>query len=143
MEAEAGRLPWPAWSPAWPPLPQPPARRHRLPQDLHGVYAYAATHQETLSKIPCFCGCAREGHTSVSSCFIQRFRGDGAPVWTAHSFDCEMCVHIAREVMLMESQGRSIRQIRAAIEERYAPGHVSTPTPVAYAPEVTAHEHSK
>ena len=131
LELAAGNPSWPDWSPAWPPLPEPRARRHRPPQDLRGVYGYAATHGDLLAQIPCFCGCAAEGHRSLLNCFVAGFRGDGTPMWTDHSFDCEMCVHIAREVMLMESQGLKASQIQAAIDERYSHGHVRTPTPIA------------
>jgi len=131
LESAAGSPRWPDWSPAWPALPEPPARRHRLPQDLRGVYAYAATHVDLLARIPCFCGCAAQGHRSLLHCFVAGFQGDGTPTWTDHSSDCEMCVHIAREVMLMESQGLRAGQIQAVIDAQYSRGHVRTPTPVA------------
>ena len=131
LESAAGSPAWPEWSTAWPELPAPPARRHRPPQDLRGVYAYAATHPDLLAQIPCFCGCAAQGHRSLLNCFVSRFREDGTPAWTNHSFDCEMCVHIAREVMLMESQGLRVDQIQAAIDRQYSHGHVRTPTPLA------------
>ena len=131
LESAAGRPSWPEWSADWPELPAPPARRHRPPQDLRGVYAYAATHADLLAQIPCFCGCAAQGHRSLLNCFVSRFRADGTPAWTDHSFDCEMCVHIAREVMLMESQGLRVDQIQAAIDRQYSHGHVRTPTPLA------------
>ena len=131
LERAAGNPSWPAWSATWPALPEPRVRRHRSPQDLRGVYAYAATHAELLAQIPCFCGCAAEGHRSLLNCFVASFRGDGTPTWNDHSFDCEMCVHIAREVMLMESQGWKPGRIQAAIDDQYSHGHVRTPTPVA------------
>lgn len=119
LEVAAGRPSWPEWSSAWPPLPDPPQRRHQFPQDLDGVYAYAARHQEVLQHIPCYCGCVREGHRSNLNCFVSGFRADGTPIWTDHSFSCPMCVHIAREVMLMSSQGMSLQRIRDEIEKRY------------------------
>ena len=131
LEAAAGNPSWPEWSPAWPALPEPRVRRHRPPQDLRGVYAYAATHADLLAQIPCFCGCGAQGHRSLLNCFVASFRADGTPTWTDHSFDCEMCVHIAREVMLMESQGLRAGQIQSAIDDQYSHGHVRTPTPLA------------
>ena len=131
LESASGNPSWPEWSTAWPALPEPRARRHRPPLDLRGVYAYAAIHADLLAQIPCFCGCAAQGHRSVLSCFVSGFRGDGTPIWTDHSFDCEMCVHIAREVMLMDSQGLPVEQIQTAIDRQYSRGHVRTPTPLA------------
>ncbi len=130
LEAASGYPAWPEWSSSWPALPVPRQRRHQLPQDLHGVYAYAATHREILQYIPCYCACVGEGHGSNWNCFVKGFRADGTPIWTDHSFNCEMCVHIAREAMLMSSQGMSVSTIRAAIDERYGHGHRPTNTPL-------------
>ena len=130
LEAVAGRPAWPEWSPDWPPLPSPPQRLHELPQDLRGVYAYAARHQEVLQHIPCYCGCVREGHRSNLNCFVSGFRSDGTPIWTDHSFSCPMCVHIAREVMLMSSQRMSARQIRKEIDAQYRVVGQPTDTPL-------------
>lgn len=129
LEAAAGRPAWPEWSAAWPPLPSPPQRRHQLPHDLRGGYAYAARNQEILQYIPCYCGCVREGHRSNLSCFISGFRQDSAPIWTDHSFSCPMCVHIAREVMLMTSQGMPLQRVREEIDKRYRSVGEGTHTP--------------
>ena len=141
LESAAGRPAWPAWSPTWPNLPPARTRRHGLTGDLRGPYAYAARHPEVLRWIPCYCGCVDEGHRSVLNCFVKGFRSDGMPVWTDHSFDCEMCVHIVREVMLMSSQGLPIAHIRAAIDQRYGHGsHRPTHTPVASHPTTVPRE---
>ena len=129
LESATNRPTWPEWSYEWPPLPETRRRRQQAPQDLHGVYAYAATHWEVLEKIPCYCGCARDGHRSNLSCFVSSFRQDGTPVWTDHSFSCPMCVHIAREVMLMTSQGLSVERVRLEIDTRYGDQGPRTDTP--------------
>ncbi|MGE4055257.1 MAG: PCYCGC motif-containing (lipo)protein [Vicinamibacterales bacterium] len=130
LEEATGRPAWPEWSPTWPSLPTPPQRPHELPQDLQGAYAYAARHQEVLQHIPCYCGCVREGHRSNLHCFVSSVRPDGAPVWTDHSFSCSMCVHIAREAMLMTSQGIPLQQAREEIDKRYDVFGEGTPTPL-------------
>lgn len=131
LEIAAGRPAWPAWSPSWPSLPVPARqRRHQLPQDLRGPYAYAALNANVLRHIPCYCGCVREGHRSNLNCFVTSFRSDGTPVWTDHSFTCEMCIHIAREVMLMSSRGMPLQQIREEIDERYRTVGQPTQTPL-------------
>lgn len=119
LEVTAGRPAWPEWSSAWPALPNPPPRRHQLPQDLRGAYAYAVRQRDMLQHIPCYCGCVREGHRSNLSCFVSGFRPDGTPNWTDHSFSCPMCVQIARETMLMSVQGTPLTGIRAEIEKHY------------------------
>lgn len=129
LESDAGHPAWPAWSPQWPPLPVPAPRDRRLPRDLRGPYAFAATHREALQQIPCYCGCVRDGHESVLQCYLAGSRSDGTPLWTAHSFDCELCVHIAREVMLMTSLRMPVSEIRKIIETKYE--KVGTPTHTA------------
>ena len=108
---------------------EPPKRRHQLPQDLRGAYAYAALNKDVLQHIPCYCGCVREGHRSNLNCFVSSFRADGTPIWTDHSFSCPMCVHIAREAMLMSSQGMSVQRVREEIEKRYRVLGEGTHTP--------------
>ena len=128
LEAAAGSPAWPAWKPSWPDLPLP--RRRQITGGVRGAYAYAASHREVLGHIPCYCGCVREGHRSNLSCYVVEFRRDGTPVWTDHSFSCDMCVHITREVMLMSAQRMSLSDIRATVEQRYGHGsHRPTDTP--------------
>lgn len=126
LEADAGNPPWPQWSPNWPPLPEPTRLHVRSVPNVIGPYAFAATHQDILKAIPCYCGCVREGHQSVLQCYLSGSRADGTPIWTDHSFDCELCIHIAREVFLMTSQGLPTSEIRAVIESKYR--GVGTPT---------------
>lgn len=130
LELAAGNPAWPEWSSGWPTLPEPRARRHQRPQDLRGVYGYAATRADLLSRIPCFGGCATEGHRSVLNCFVANVRSDGTRMWTDPSFNCEMCVQIVREVMLMERRGLPADEIQRTIDQQYSHGHVRTPTPI-------------
>ena len=129
LEVATGQPSWPEWSSAWPALPTPLQRRHQLPTELHGAYAYAARNKEVLQHIPCYCGCVREGHHNNLECFVSGFRPDGTPVWTDHSFTCPMCVHIAREGMLMSLQGMSVQRIRQEIENHYKGLGAPTDTP--------------
>ena len=137
LEAAAGQPAWPAWQPGWPPLPRPPGVR----KDLQGPYAFAATQADLLRHIPCYCGCVAQGHASAVSCFVHAFRENGAPVWNAHSFTCDVCVHIAREVMLMRLLGRSAEDIRREIDSRYRSSrHSPTHTPMPEPRRQVAHD---
>ena len=108
--------PWPEWDPKWPLLPRP---RNATVADLSGPYAFAARNAESLRYIPCFCGCAREGHRSALNCFVSGFSGQGLPIWTDHAFTCPLCLNILREVALMTTRGMSLPAIRAAIDEHH------------------------
>ena len=126
---EGGSVPWPDWDPKWPLLPRP---REATAADLRGSYAFAARNADRLRYIPCYCGCAREGHRSALDCFVKGFTPNGVPVWTDHAFTCPLCVNILREVSLMTSRGLSLPAIREAIDEHH--GNVfatgtSTPLP--------------
>ncbi len=117
---------WPVWDASWPPLP--PRPRNALTGDLAGVYAFVARNAERLRFIPCYCGCAREGHDSVQNCFVKGFTPQGGPIWTDHAFTCPLCVSIVRDVSLMSSRGMSLPAIRNAIEEHHG-SLASRPTP--------------
>ena len=95
--------------------------------DFSGPYPFAALNSETLRFIPCYCGCHRQGHESVSQCFVKGFETDGSPIWTNHAFTCPTCVNIVREVSLMARRGMSVRAIRASIDQHHG-GLLSLPT---------------
>jgi hypothetical protein len=66
--------------------------RGRLPEfagpDVPGIralYAYAVEHGEELRYIPCFCGCARFGHTSNRDCYVKAVHEDGTITFTSHA----------------------------------------------------------
>lgn len=107
---------WPEWNPSWPSLTRP---RKAISVDLTGPYAFAALNAERLRFIPCYCGCAREGHGSVLNCFVQGFTPQGAPIWTDHAFTCPLCLNIVREVSLMSSRGVALPAMRDSIDEHH------------------------
>lgn len=73
------------WDPRWPPLP-PYKRRMGELEHIRRSYAFAARREDVVSYLPCYCGCARQGHTSLRSCFIKSRTADGNPVWDAMGF---------------------------------------------------------
>ena len=52
---------------------------------IHQRYAYAVEHGDELQYIPCFCGCARFGHSSNRDCYIKSFNEDGTLTFTSHA----------------------------------------------------------
>lgn len=52
--------------------------------DLAQLYTFALENRDTLSAIPCTCGCAQFGHTSNRSCYVKAERGDRV-TFTSHA----------------------------------------------------------
>lgn len=116
-----------------PPIPSqefPPPR----PIDVvRAAYLFAAEHPEILSYVPCFCGCERGGHSGNEDCFVaaRNEKGD-VTAWEPHGLECTVCIDVATEARQMYSSGASVRDIRAAVEKKWAGfngGHTPTPQP--------------
>jgi hypothetical protein len=123
-----------------PPLPFQAYAPPRPPDVVRAAYVFAAEHPEILSYVPCFCGCERSGHKGNEDCFVARRDGAGDVVeWEPHGLDCAVCLDVARDAQQMYSSGASVRDIRAAIEKKWAGAaargtHTHTPEPPKSSP---------
>ena len=110
------------------PLPRPP-------QVVAQVFQFAAEHPEILSYVPCFCGCDHLGHRGNEDCFVKARAANGDVIaWEPHGTECQVCIDVGRDAMQMYSSGASVRDIRTAIERKYAAqfhNHTATPPPPA------------
>ena len=99
--------------------------------DMKVLYQAAANHQELLENLPCYCGCGESaGHTSNYDCFVYDNKENGAVVWDDHGTRCGVCLEIAAESIIDYSEGKSIKEIRQTIDEKYKEGYAKpTPTP--------------
>jgi hypothetical protein len=116
-----------------PPLPFQAYAPPRPPQVVQAAYHFAAEHPEILSYVPCFCGCERAGHQGNEDCFVKARNAKGdVTEWDPHGLDCAVCLDVATEAMQMHRSGANVRDIRAAIEKKWAnpsAGHTHTPPP--------------
>ena len=118
----------------FPPLQLPSYPLSRSPEMITAAYRFAAEHPEILTYVPCFCGCERGGHRGNEDCFVQK-RGANGDVteWTEHGMECAVCLDVAQQAMQMHASGASVRDIRAAVEQKWAgqaaQSHTHTPTP--------------
>ena len=122
MKAHVGPLP------ALPPVPYAPSRPMAM---VRQVYEFAARHPEVLQYVPCYCGCERSGHGGNHDCFVKTRAASGAVTeWDTHGIGCAICLDVGRDAMTLFNSGASVKQIRTAIEGKYA-SHFpsSTPTP--------------
>ena len=98
-------------------------------EDIRLVYEVAGKATDILQWIPCYCGCGDSvGHRSNLNCFIAETREDGSIVWDDHGTRCLVCLEIAVESVQMAQQGKSLKEIREAIDTKYKDGYAA-PTP--------------
>ena len=116
-----------------PPLPVQAYAPPRPPDVVRAAYVFAAEHPEVLSYVPCFCGCERGGHRGNEDCFVTARDANGdVTEWEPHGLDCTVCIDVATEARQMFTSGASVRDIRAAVEKKWAGfhgGHTPTPQP--------------
>jgi hypothetical protein len=115
----------------FPPLRLPAYPLGRSPEVITAAYRFAAEHPEVLSFVPCFCGCERSGHRGNEDCFVKSRAANGdVQEWEDHGMECNVCLDVAQQAMQMYASGASVRDIRAAVETKWAPqAHTHTPTP--------------
>jgi hypothetical protein len=111
------------------PLPRPT-------QVVTQVFQFAAEHPEVLTYVPCFCGCDHMGHKGNEDCFVKTRAANGDVLeWEPHGTECQVCIDVGLQSMQMYSSGASVREIRAAVDKKYASSYQNhTPTPPAPAP---------
>ena len=117
-----------------PPLPFGP--RDPLPrptQVVAQVFQFAAEHPEILAYVPCFCGCDHMGHKGNDDCFVKSRAANGDVLqWEPHGTECQVCIDVGQMSMQMYSSGASVRDIRTAVEKKFAgqyQNHTPTPQP--------------
>jgi len=102
------------------------------PEDMRLVYEVAGSATDIIEWMPCYCGCGESaGHGSNMNCFIDEIREDGSVVWDDHSTRCQVCLDTAVESVMMTQEGKTLKEIRDSIDERYKEGFAKpTDTPM-------------
>ena len=95
-------------------------------------YRIAGANLDLLKWMPCYCGCGEEaGHKDNSNCFVKEVKSDGTVVWDDHGTRCGTCMEIAVSAAAMKKQGKSVKEIRDAVDKYYKDGYAKpTPTPM-------------
>lgn len=105
-----------------------------LPDKWQSAYAFALARPDVLQWIPCYCGCGGMGHGSNLNCFFQQLDGKNSFTFDEHGSYCDICVDIANLASKMLRDGRTMAEIRAAVDSTFgggaAPG-TDTPMPPA------------
>jgi hypothetical protein len=104
-----------------------------LPPEWQGAYAFALARPDVLQWLPCYCGCTAMDHRSNLDCFFQRREVAGSYQYEEHASYCDICVKTANMAQQMLQDGKTIIQVRAAVDVTFggtAPG-TNTPLPPA------------
>jgi hypothetical protein len=106
-----------------PPVPMPIVQQ---------VYEFAARHPEVLQYMPCYCGCETRGHRGNHECFVKsRAQNGRITEWESHGIGCAVCLGVGYRAMTLFNQGRSVADIRKAIDTEIGSRYPSsTPTPL-------------
>ncbi len=87
------------------------------------AYMFAMEHPEILSQIPCFCGCVNLAHKNNLDCFL-----DINDHFVSHGSTCGGCVGVALDAKRLYLEGKSVKEIRYAIDQKYSSQHASLST---------------
>jgi hypothetical protein len=101
------------------PLMRLPEAMQSAPASVREAYQFALANPDVLEQIPCYCGCDSIGHTSNYDCYIQG-EENGQTKFAAHALGCDICVDITQETMRMLRDGKTVEEIRPAIDTNYA-----------------------
>ncbi len=89
------------------------------------AYRYALERPDVVKWMPCYCGCVGLDHRSNLDCFVQP-RTQGSPIaLEEHGAYCGVCVDTALMAKQMLSEGKTLLQIRLAVDREFgslAPG---------------------
>ncbi len=101
------------------------------PEDVRMAYQFAADRPDVLMWMPCYCGCGgHSGHKSAKNCFVQESSTPGNVQFDEHGAGCQMCVEIALDTKAMTEEGRSLREIRSYIDDKFGDIGPGTNTPM-------------
>jgi hypothetical protein len=92
------------------------------------AYAYALYHPQVVRWMPCYCGCGGMGHRSNLDCYLKPGRPGSRTAFEEHASYCDICVKTTLLAKKMFSEGRSLREIRTAVDQTFGGAAPGTPT---------------
>jgi hypothetical protein len=102
------------------PMSDMPVDVQKAAVSVQEAYQFAVANPDALKNVPCYCGCGAAGHTSNYSCYVKEVKHLGELVFDQHALGCSICVDIAQDVMKMTRDGKTPKEIRAAIDQTYS-----------------------
>jgi len=99
-------------------------------QKVKDTYLMAAKFPDVVGAVPCYCGCAADGHKSNLNCYVQKMGANHAvEEWDQHGISCDVCVDITNDAVQMHLDGKSNKEIYDLIVKKYEDVGEPTPTP--------------
>jgi hypothetical protein len=96
--------------------------------DTSAAYAYALARPDVVQWLPCYCGCGAMGHGSNLDCYYKP-RAAGTPiVFEEHASYCDVCVKTTLMAEQMLRDGKTLLQVRAAVDSAFGGLAPGTPT---------------
>jgi hypothetical protein len=83
------------------------------------AYQFAVANPDIMQEIPCYCGCGAMGHKSNYQCYVKS-DADGKVTFDDHALGCSICVDITQDTMRLLKDGKTVKEIRAYIDQTYA-----------------------
>ena len=94
------------------------------------AYAFAIARPDVTDWMPCYCGCVAMDHRNNTDCYLKP-RENGMPVdFDEHASYCGVCVDITLLSKTMIGEGRSLPEIRAAVDSQFGGIAAGTDTPL-------------
>ncbi|MDP2675648.1 MAG: PCYCGC motif-containing (lipo)protein [Dehalococcoidia bacterium] len=101
------------------------------PEDVQMAYQFAMDRPDIMMWMPCYCGCGgHAGHKSAKNCFIKESSTATNIQFDEHGAGCQMCVTIALDTKAMTEEGRSLKEVRTYIDDKFGDIGPGTDTPM-------------
>ncbi|PKN81815.1 MAG: hypothetical protein CVU46_18535 [Chloroflexi bacterium HGW-Chloroflexi-8] len=112
------------------PISKLPVSVQNAPTTVKEAYQFSLSNPDALKNVPCYCGCDAAGHTSNYSCYVKEVKANGEVIFDQHALGCSICVDIAQDVITMDKDGKTPKEIRTAIDQTYSQYGPSNMPPV-------------
>jgi hypothetical protein len=95
------------------------------------AYQFALERPDVMLWMPCYCGCGgHSGHKNARDCFVQPESSPGNVQFEEHGSQCDVCVDISLLAREMTLAGRSLSEIRTAVDQEFGDVGPGTDTPL-------------
>jgi hypothetical protein len=83
------------------------------------AYSFALNHPGVIEWMPCYCGCVKLDHRSNLDCYLKPPTAGKATEFEQHASFCGICVQTTLLAQQMSEQGKSLHEIRQAVDQQF------------------------